>query len=269
LSVYNTGNVKLRAGSSIVVGSGTSFNTHVSSGYLFKLTSEAVCYSIAAVNSATRLTLSSRYTNTSYQTARAENIASITTATRVYSGTLDHTPVIQSELTINASIEKFTDDGAGVLTGSCGGSGTVSYDDGEINITLGTSALATTNMSASYYSGDTMNSMPFQIVTDYTPHYRFPEISANDVSFPHLYTKAVRLIDSKMYSASVDTIKVVSHLKMGSHQYLLFGDANNQASVEAAATAVDASCKGSMYMSTAGTLWFMTSDNTAASVTLT
>lgn len=64
-------------------------------------------------------------------------------------------------------------------------------------------------------------------------------------------------------SASVD------HIQLGAHQYILFGEQTTQAGVEAAATSVDASCKGSLYISRDGTLWIMTADDTAASVTTT
>ena len=58
-------------------------------------------------------------------------------------------------------------------------------------------------------------------------------------------------------------------IKLGSHQYIIFGSYANQAAVEAAATAVDASCKGSLILSTGGTcnLWYMSADDTAASMT--
>lgn len=66
-------------------------------------------------------------------------------------------------------------------------------------------------------------------------------------------------------------VKVTNKVQLGNHLYVLFGAAANQAAVEAAATAVDASCKGSLYVSTGGTirLWVMTADDTAASVSVT
>jgi pectate lyase len=62
-------------------------------------------------------------------------------------------------------------------------------------------------------------------------------------------------------SASTD------HIQLGDHQYIIFGEQTTQAGVEAAATAVDASCRGSLYISRAGHLWIMTADDTAASLT--
>lgn len=56
-----------------------------------------------------------------------------------------------------------------------------------------------------------------------------------------------------------------SYIKLGDHQYIIFGSASNQDEVEAAATAIDASCKGSLYIDNAGMLWSMTSDSEAAS----
>jgi len=198
----------------------------------------------------------------------------------MYSGTLDYTPVIQSSVVLNASIESFTDDGVGVLTGdgSPAGSGTVSYDDGSWAITLGTDLTATANVTASYFSGDTLNSMTYQIVTDYTPNIKLPEMSENDVGFSKIYTKAIRLIDAAHYNASINsihvtnasitnasinTVKVSSYFKMGTNQYMLFGIKNSQASIVAVATNVDASCKGSLYVSKQGALWVLNSDTTA------
>lgn len=51
------------------------------------------------------------------------------------------------------------------------------------------------------------------------------------------------------------------------HHYIIFGAMTTQASVEAAATAVDASCQGSLYISSAGHAWIMTDNTTAASFT--
>ncbi len=58
------------------------------------------------------------------------------------------------------------------------------------------------------------------------------------------------------------------HFKIGSHQYILAGAANTEATIVAAVTAVDASCKGSMYMSSAGALWYFDADDAATRVTL-
>ena len=60
------------------------------------------------------------------------------------------------------------------------------------------------------------------------------------------------------------TAAVTSYLKLGDHQYLLFGGKAYAASVAAVATAVDASCRGSLYASSDGILFIMTSDTVAS-----
>jgi len=213
MSAYSTGSVRVIVGSSTVRGYGTNFLTYVDAGDLFRLEDDTTFYEVAAITTATKFTLSSRYANTSYQTSRtAEHLATAGVATKLYSGTLSHTPVILNSVVFNASIESFTDDGAGVLTGdgSPAGSGTISYDDGAWSITLGTDLTASAACTASYFSGDTLNSMTYQIVTDFTPHFEFPELSANDIGFPKVYTKAVRMIDSALYNASINSIHVTN-----------------------------------------------------------
>ena len=166
--VYNTGSVKVKTGSAVITGSsGTEdFITYASAGYLFKLTGDSSFYEIAAINSATNLTLTSRYSSSSYRTSRSENVATMTTATRISSGTLDYNPVIQNYVQINASIETFTDNGAGVLAGNASpaGSGTIDYDTGAWSITLGTDLTATAVITASYFSGDTRNSLSLSLI---------------------------------------------------------------------------------------------------------
>jgi len=200
MAIYKNGSVDVVIGSSSVKGNSTAFTTYVSKSDLFKLNDDSVFYEVASVVNATNFTLSARYADTSYQTARAENLASANTATKTYSGTLSNTPVILNYVVITASNERFTDGGGGVLTGSASpaGSGTIGYDDGAYSITLGTDLTATINMTASYYSGDTRNSMPYKVVTDFTPSFSIPELSLNDRETNAVFTKAVRLIDTAL-----------------------------------------------------------------------
>ena len=220
MSIYNSGCVQVKTGSASIKGNSTNFVTYASSGYLFKLTSESAFYDIATIQNATNLTLTSRYANSDYQTTRSENVATMNTATKMSSGTLDYNPVIQSYVSINASIETFSDDSAGVLTGdaSPAGSGTIDYDTGAWTITLGTDLTGTAVITASYYYGDTRNALSYQIVTDYTPNKDYPEMSLNDINFPHLYTKTIRMIDGHMGSnsfsnATIDNLYITYGLK--------------------------------------------------------
>ena len=208
---YTTGTVRIRSGSAAVRGEtgNENFLTYVGAGYLFKVAAESAWYQVAAITNATNFTLTSRYSNTSYQTSRAENLATMTTATKMYSGILDYTPAIQNSVVLNASIERFVDNGAGVLTGNASpaGSGTVSYDDGAWTITLGTDLTATAIVNASYLSGDLRSGISYQIVRDYTPYHNLPEMSPNDTNFAYIYTKAMRIVDQRLYAASHNSIK--------------------------------------------------------------
>lgn len=174
MSCYSTGTVTVVVGSTVVVGTdGTTWNTNVDAGDLFKLTDESSFYDIGSVSSATRLILTAGYTNANYP----------------------------------ADTER-----AG---------------------------------------------MTYQIVTDYTPNKNYPEMGLNDTNFPHIFTKAIRMIDSDMPSSS--------YFQCGAHQYIFFGSEVAEAAIVAAANAVDASVKGSIYMSSgSGTLWVFDSDTSAA-----
>lgn len=211
MSVYNTGTAKLKSGSSIVKGTGTDFVSNVSVGDLFHVTSEGVFYDVASVDSATKLTLSSRYSNSTFNVSVPNEVnASINSATRIYSGTLNHAPVIQNSVRLDASREIFTDNGAGTLTGDQGGSGTLSYDDGGWSITMGTSLTATQNLVASYYYGDELTGVSYQIVKDFTPKYSFPEVSPSDLHRDYIVTKSLRLLDSKLYGGRKRKVTKIS-----------------------------------------------------------
>jgi len=208
MALYNSGSVNIVIGSANVRGNSTDFITYTTQGNLFKLNEDNSFYEIGSVVNATNFTLTSRYADTSYQTARSENVASANTATKTYSDTLSNTPLIQNYVVITAS-ERFTDNGSGVLAGndSPAGSGTVDYDSGLFSITLGNDLTGSVNLVASYYSGDTRSSMPYKIVTDFTPNYDLPELSLNDREFNRIFTKAMRLIDTELND--LDTKKAI------------------------------------------------------------
>ena len=241
MAIYKTGSVRVRVGSALVKGeSGNeAFSSNVSAGNLFKLTGEATFYTIAAITNATNFSLSARYANSTYQTARAaEHLATMTVATKMYSGTLNYYPVIQSAITITASGETFTDDSGGILAGDASppGSGTVNYDTGAWSVILGTALTASCAITASYQSGDTRTGQAYQIVTDYTPIYTIPEMSLNDVNFPHIYTKAVRIIDNRLSIIASTLVSLnataVTNLQASVHE--LYGiDTNHNASLSA------------------------------------
>lgn len=199
MSSYSSNSINVTTGSQTIKGNNTDFVSNVTAGNYLRVSNDSVWYEVASVVDATELTLTGRYANNLYQTVRtAEHIATANSATTLYSGSLGHTPAIRNTVTINASVESFTDDGGGNLIGDEGGSGTISYDDGAWTVALGTNLTTTINMTADYYSGDTRNALEYQIIVDYTSNYEFPEMSEADVGFPHIYTKAIRLIDSRI-----------------------------------------------------------------------
>lgn len=66
MAVYSSGSCKVKIGSQEVVGENTQWNSYIDTGDLFKLTVESVHYSVAAVNTATNITLAASYANANY-----------------------------------------------------------------------------------------------------------------------------------------------------------------------------------------------------------
>lgn len=196
MATYSASSVNVTAGSAIVIGNNTDFRSNAAVGNIFKLSSENVTYEIGAVNTATRLTLTSRYTNSSEELYWEEHVATTNSAT-YYSDTLANTPVIQNTVIITASWQ-FTDDGAGTLTATPNGTGTIDYDSGLFSITLTSNLSASYALTATYYSGNTLNSTPYQIVRDYTTNYSFPESVPSDKNLAYIFTKAMRMIDLEL-----------------------------------------------------------------------
>jgi len=271
MSTYSTGSVTVRVGSSSITGQNTRFDLYVTAGDQFHLTNKPI-YEVADVVSSKALTLTSRYSDSKYKTLRASEALGSTndssiTASLTYSGTLTNTPVILSSLTINASDVTWEDNGAGVLATtsgvSLGSPGTIDYDSGSWSVSYTASPTADLNIMASYYSGDTLNGMGYKTIGDFNTHYKFPEMSPNDENIEYIYTKAMRSIDTAIFNASSFSVKASSYFQMGAHQYIFFGSVSTEATVVAVATAVDASIKGSMYLSTSPSMWLYDSDTTA------
>jgi len=217
MSIYKTGNTRVKVGSSEVVGnSSVDFVTNVDSGDLFKLKSKAAFFEVSSIESATNLQLTARYSDSDYNiNATGEALGTANNVATVYSGTLDHNPVLLNNLVITVSDIRFVDNGGGSLSGTNAEgthSGSIDYDTGvwDIDLTATLSVGASYVITGSYVYGDTLNSMSYQIVTDFTPNYDFPELSLNDSNFQHVYTKAVRMIDSELRELGASSITVNS-----------------------------------------------------------
>ncbi len=67
-----------------------------------------------------------------------------------YSGTLFAFPIVAGTLSITDGVETFADNGAGLLTGNQGGTGTINYSTGVWNITFNTAVVSGTAIVATY-----------------------------------------------------------------------------------------------------------------------
>ena len=61
--------------------------------------------------------------------------------------------------------------------------------------------------------------MSYQIVTDYTPNYNFPEMSTVDLNFQHIFTKSIRMVDEKLYNASVNSLAASQDIEVTASNY--------------------------------------------------
>ena len=82
----------------------------------------------------------------------AESIGTGDGTTTTFSGTLAHTPVVTSSVTVTADTITLTDDGSGNLTGT-GGSGTITYATGAISVTYTTAPASGVDISTAYQYG--------------------------------------------------------------------------------------------------------------------
>ena len=84
--------------------------------------------------------------NISYQ----DNNIALGNGGKTYSGTLAVAPIYPGTFTPSDGIESFTDNGAGVLTGSAGGSGTINYTTGAWTLIFHANVASHTNIYAIY-----------------------------------------------------------------------------------------------------------------------
>jgi len=200
MSVYSTGVVRVIPGSAILRFTSADIQTNCAVGQKFKLKDESTSYTIAAIYSATKATLNSRYANSNwYIGIGAEHVATSNSATNIYSDAIVHTPIIQTKFVVNVATERFADDGAGVLTSQQGGSGTIGYDDGSLYLILGQSKDAS-NITASYFYGRPRVGLSYQILKTRTANYNIPKVSINDGNQAYITSAALDTIDSVIAS---------------------------------------------------------------------
>jgi len=98
---------------------------------------------------------------------------SVGDGTNTYSGYTQNYPINQSSLQINASIEQFSDNGLGVLTGDNGGVGTINYDTGEWVISCYISVPTGNTITGDYIAyplGDSLNKYELSSIWSEIPY---------------------------------------------------------------------------------------------------
>src|ERR1700678_767543 len=103
-----------------------------------------------------------------------------------YSGTLTAFPISQGSLSITDSVETFSDNGAGLLTGSAGGTGTIVYTTGVWSVTFNAAvatgvaieATYTTNLQTGTLSGNGVGTINYLTGADSVTFDSAPASSA-------------------------------------------------------------------------------------------
>lgn len=184
---------------------------NIVAGDLFRILDDNVFYTIASVN-ATNLTctLSSKYFNSLYSLQIFNEVVATSDGTRKFYKSVDNTLVIPGSCSFRDgnSVETFSDNGDGTLTGSLGGTGTVWYDDGSVNLTFVNYVPPAVAIYGSYQYGFPLSQVPFQIIRDYTPHFSWPEPYATDQSHQTITRQALRLIDNDLYNHGARTFEI-------------------------------------------------------------
>lgn len=94
-----------------------------------------------------------------YTTVTAENIGTGDGSTKTFTDTLafkgGNARATCFAITVTDTVETFTDDRNGVLTGSAGGTGTINYTTGAISVTFNTAPLNTQAITCDYQHEDT------------------------------------------------------------------------------------------------------------------
>lgn len=76
-----------------------------------------------------------------------------------YTGTLGVFPIIPGTMTVTDGVENFVDNGAGILTGDLGGSGTINYTTGAFSVTFNTAVATGVSIVATYTSDSALGAL--------------------------------------------------------------------------------------------------------------
>jgi len=72
--------------------------------------------------------------------------------------------------------------------------------------------------NGNYTTGDSLNGMSYNIVTNYTTNYDLPEMSHIDTDVAYTYTKAMRDIDYKLFNFNTNTLVTASDIEVSATQ---------------------------------------------------
>jgi hypothetical protein len=208
MPAYTTGYCNLTPGSQLVTFVGSNLN-YIAPGSLFRGSGDVNYYTIGTINATqNKLYLTGRYSNSNYEIYRTGEWMKASDGTRMFYVKTDYFPVLPGSAVFRdgTSFETFVDNGDGTLTGSLGGWGTINYDDGTTFLRFWNTVPAGRGIYADhYYYGVVRSSTAFQVLSDYTPHFRWPETAPSDEAWAYIVKKALRMIDTDLYNHAART----------------------------------------------------------------
>jgi hypothetical protein len=205
------GNCSLTPGSALVTFDSDAIMTNMAAGDLFRVRSDLAFYTIASVDASNyTCTLTSRYSNSDYILTILDEVADTSDGTNVFSVTLENTYIIPGTASFadGSSVETFTDNGDGTLTGDQDGTGTISYEEGTVELTFNSEVPDGVEILASYNYGVTLSQTPFQIVRDYTPYFEWPEPYSTDQNPQTITRHALRMIDNDLRNNAAQVFSI-------------------------------------------------------------
>jgi hypothetical protein len=202
MSVYAVGSATVTAGSATVTLIGADL-TQISVGQLFRRLASRVFYEIASIDyENNQINLSDIYVDTDYYTyMTGEVLGTGTGIVKNFTGTLGNVPIIVGTVSVTDGVEVFTDNGDETLTGDDGGTGVIDYSTGVYYIAFKVNVGNGVDVTCDYRYGLSMGASSYQVVTDYTPNYGWPEVNAGDSKTEEIISEALEQIDEDLFSA--------------------------------------------------------------------